>query len=75
MLRRAFDDALPEVVREIEDSVQYMRQNGGDFADAFLPYSLLGQITVHFLKESGGLDRAQAIEYVRHNPKSVDPKF
>lgn len=75
VLRRAFDDALPEVVREIEDSVQYMKQNGGDFAEAFLPYSLLGQITVRSLTESGGLDRAQAIEYVRRNPKSVDPRF
>jgi hypothetical protein len=75
VLRRAFDDSLPEVVREIEDSVQYMKQNGGDFADAFLPYSMLGQITVRFLTESGGLDRTQAFEYVRRNPKSVDPKF
>lgn len=75
VLRRAFDDSMAEVVREIEDSLQYMKQHGGDFADAFLPYSWLGQITVRFLTESGGLDRAQAIDYVRRNPRSVDPKF
>ena len=75
VLRRAFDGALPQVVHELEDSLQYMKQNGGDFADAFLPYSMLGQITVNFLTESGGLDRAQAIDYVRRNPRSVDPKF
>jgi hypothetical protein len=75
VLRRAFEDALPQVVREIEDSLQYMKQNGGDFADAFLPYSMLGQIAVGFLTESGGLDRAQAIDYVRRNPRAVDPKF
>ena len=75
VLRRAFDDSLPQVVREIEDSVQYMNQHSVDFADAFLPFSSLGQVTVDFLIQSGGLERAQAIDYVRHNPKSVDPKY
>ncbi len=75
VLRRAFDDSMAQVVGEIEDSLQYMKQHGGDFADAFLPYSWLGQITVRLLTESAGLDRAQAIDYVRRNPRSVDPKF
>lgn len=75
VLRRAFDDSMPQVVREIEESAQYMTQHGGEFADAYLPYTSLGQVTVRFLMESGGLDRAQALDYVRNNPKAVDPKY
>jgi len=79
VLRKAFDDSLAEVVREIEESVQYMDQKqppeGRGFAKAFLPYTWLGQLTVRFLMESGGLDRAQAMDYVRRNPQAVDPKF
>lgn len=75
LLRKAFDDSLAEVVGEIEESVQYQKQHGGSFAAAFLPYSWLGQLTVRFLMESGGLNRAQAIDSVRRNPQVVDPKF
>ena len=75
-VRKAFDDSLAEVVREIEESVQYMNAHPKvSFAEAFLPYSWLGQPTVRFLMESGGKDRAQAVELVRSNPKTVDPKF
>jgi hypothetical protein len=75
LLHRAFDDSLPEVVREIEESAQYMNQHNGDFADAYLPYTSLGQVTLRFLIESGGLERAQAIEYVRLHPEAVDSKY
>ncbi|MCY1022842.1 hypothetical protein [Pyxidicoccus sp. MSG2] len=78
LLRKAFDDSLAEVVREIEESVQYMEKQPSaerSFAKAFLPYSWLGQPTVLFLMDSGGLDRAQAIDSVRRNPAAVDPKF
>ncbi|HYI00919.1 NIF family HAD-type phosphatase [Hyalangium sp.] len=75
VLRRAFEGSMTQVVREIEESVQYMNQHGGDFADAYLPYTSLGQITVELLTGSAGLDRPQAIDYVRRNPRSVDPKF
>jgi hypothetical protein len=73
-LRRAFDGAMPAVVRELEESVQYMNTRGVDFADAYLPYTGLGQITLQFLVDSG-LDRAQAIDYIRRNPSAVDPKY
>jgi hypothetical protein len=75
MLRRAIDGAMPAVVREIEDSVRYMDQHGGDFAEAYLPFTSLGQVTVRYLIDSGGLDQAQAIDYVRRNPTAVDPKY
>jgi hypothetical protein len=74
-LRKAFDDSLAQVVREIEESAQYMNQKGVGFSRAFLPYSWLGQLTVRFLMESGGMDRAQAMDAVRGNPQIVDPKF
>ncbi|WP_157232142.1 NIF family HAD-type phosphatase [Hyalangium minutum] len=74
-VRKAFDDSLAEVVRELEESAQYMNQKGVGFSRAFLPYSWLGQLTVRFLMESGGLDRAQAIDSVRSNPETVDQKF
>lgn len=77
VVRRAFDDSLPQVVREIEESVQYMNQHlhGRDFSRAFLPYTWLGQLTVRFLMESGGMERARAIDFVRNNPQAVDSKF
>ncbi|MDC0715089.1 NIF family HAD-type phosphatase [Stigmatella sp. ncwal1] len=78
LLRKAFDDSLAEVVREIEESVQYMEKQPPakrSFAKAFLPYSWLGQPTVRFLMDNGGLDRAKAIDAVRSNPAIVDSKF
>lgn len=74
-LRRAFEQAMPTVVREIEDSVRDMDARGVSFAEAYLPYTSLGQVTVQFLVDSGGFDRAQAIEYVRRNPQAVDPRY
>lgn len=74
-LRRAFEQAMPIVVQEIEDSVRYMDAQGTGFAEAYLPYTSLGQITVQFLVDSGGFDRARAIEYVRRNPQVVDPRY
>ncbi len=74
-LRRAFEQAMPIVVREIEDSVRDMDARGVSFAEAYLPYTSLGQVTVQFLVDSGGFDRAGAIEYVRRNPQVVDPRY
>ncbi|MFY0526660.1 NIF family HAD-type phosphatase [Archangium gephyra] len=74
-LRRAFEQAMPTVVQEIEDSVRYMDAQGTGFAEAYLPYTSLGQVTVQFLVDSGGFDRARAIEYVRRNPQAVDPRY
>jgi hypothetical protein len=73
-LRRAFEGAMPAVVRELEESVQYMNAHGIDFADAYLPYTSLGQVTLRFLIDSG-LERAQALEYIRRNPSAVDPRY
>ncbi|MFY0563074.1 NIF family HAD-type phosphatase [Archangium lansingense] len=74
-LRRAFEQAMPTVVQEIEDSVRYMDARGVGFATAYLPYTSLGQVTVQFLIDSGGFDRAKAIEYVRGNPQVVDARY
>jgi hypothetical protein len=74
-LRRAFEQALPTVVQELEDSVRDMDARGVAFAEAYLPYTSLGQVTVQFLVDSGGFDRARAIEYVRLHPQVVDPRY
>ncbi|HZI03671.1 MAG TPA: NIF family HAD-type phosphatase [Archangium sp.] len=74
-LRRAFEQAMPTVVQELEDSVRYMDAQGAGFAEAYLPYTSLGQVTVQFLVDSGGFERARAIEYVRRNPQVVDPRY
>ncbi|MGZ3458870.1 MAG: NIF family HAD-type phosphatase [Archangium sp.] len=75
LLRRAFDESLPTVTYELEESVRYMNEHGVDFAEAFLPYTALGQLTVQFLVDSSGFDRARAIDYVRHNPQVVDAHY
>lgn len=75
VLHISFDNSLPSVVREIEDSVEYMNRSNADFADAFLPYTSLGQVTVRFLMDGDRMERGQAIDYVRHHPQSVDSQY
>ena len=75
-LKKAFDLAMPAVVKEIEESVEYMKANPGvDFVTAYLPYSSLGQITVQFLVSSNGWTPEASRAYVRTHPDIVDRKF
>jgi hypothetical protein len=74
-LHTAFDNSLAQVVREIEESVDYMNQNKVTFATAYLPYTSLGQVAVRFLTESGQFGTAQAIEHVRRHPDIVDKSY
>lgn len=72
---RAYDRALEAVVDEIEDSVRYMKAHPGvGFAQAYLPYTTLGQLAVGWLRSSG-LGEKKAISYVRAHPELVDEKF
>jgi len=73
-LKKAFEQTLPEVVTEIEDSLRWAKQNKATFATAFLPYSQLGRIAVDFLRGAGMSERA-AIVYVRTHPEIVDRAF
>jgi hypothetical protein len=73
-LKKAFEQTLPEVVTEIEDSVRWAKQNKVSFATAFLPYSQLGRVAVDFLRGAGMSERA-AIVHLRTHPEIVDRDF
>jgi len=75
-LRAAYEGAMPAVVAEIEESVAWQKANEGKtFAEAWLPYSDLGQVTVRLLMQTRSWDAAQARAYVRQNPGIVSAKF
>ena len=61
---------LPAVVREIEQAVAYQREHGGDFVDAFLPYSLAGQLAIEGLVATGASE-AEATAWVREHAARV----
>ena len=73
-LKKAFEQTLPEVVSEIDDSLRWAKQNQVPFATAYLPYSQIGRIAVEFLRGAGMSQRA-AIVHVRTHPEIVDRGF
>jgi hypothetical protein len=75
LARMAYDLQLTEVAAEIVDSIGYAKKNGIPFAQAYLPYSQLGQVAVHWLVVTGTFTRAAAVEYIRRYPDIVDKKF
>ena len=75
-LRAAYEQAMPTVVAEIEDSLRWLQANpGATFNRAWLPYSDLGQIAVRFFVTGRSWDAARAIEYVRTHPETVAESF
>lgn len=75
-LKSAYEGMMGVVQAEILDAAKWMGDGEGrTFALGYLPYSQLGRVAVDFLMETKGLDRAQAIDYVRNNPGVVSPKF
>lgn len=73
--KRAYERALKVVVDEIEESVRYMKAHPGvGFAQAYLPYTTLGQLATQWLRSSG-LGEKKAISYVRAHPDVVDERF
>lgn len=73
-LKKAFEQTLPTVVREVEDSLGYAKQHGVPFAAAYLPYTQIGRVAVDFLRGAGMSERA-AIVHVRTHPEVVDDVF
>jgi hypothetical protein len=71
----AYDRQLPAIAAEIEESAEYAGKNRIPFAMAYLPYTQLGSVALHWLVETGTFNRAQAIEYIRKNPAFVDEAF
>lgn len=74
-LKKAFEGAMPEVIAEIEDSVQYMRDHKRPFAIAYRPFTALGRHAVDALIGANGWTRAQAIDHVRTHPDIVERKY
>jgi hypothetical protein len=74
--RKAYDRQLLKIAEEIEESVTYMNNNPGVyFTRAYLPYTQLGQVALHWLVETGTFTETAAIAYIRKHPNIVDKKF
>jgi hypothetical protein len=74
--KKAYDRQLLEIAAEIEESVEYMNKNPGVyFIQAYLPYTQLGQVALHWLVETGTFTGTAALEYIRKHPDIVDKKF
>jgi hypothetical protein len=74
--RKAYNRQLLKIAAEIEDSVAYMNNNPGvNFTHAYLPYTQLGQVALHWLVETGTFTAAAAIAYIRKHSDIVDKKF
>lgn len=74
-LTLSFEQTLPMVLGEIEESLGYLKTHAGtSFARAYLPYTMLGQVASEALR-SAHLSEAAARAYIRENPAYVDEAF
>ncbi|MCP5054432.1 MAG: hypothetical protein GY940_45110 [bacterium] len=70
-----YDKQLPEIAKEIQESVGYAKKHRVSFVQAYLPYTQLGRVALHWLVETGTFTRPKAVEYIRQNPDCVDRAF
>jgi NLI interacting factor-like phosphatase len=70
-----YDKQLPNIAGEIEESFNYARDHDISFARAYLPYTQMGNVTMHWLVENCFMTIKGAIQYIRKNPDYVDLKF
>lgn len=75
MRKKAYEQAMAQVAREIEGSVAWMKQANVSFVTAYLPYTVLGQHAVDALRTANGWTEAQAVEHVRRHPDVVDESY
>ncbi|MCA9710129.1 MAG: hypothetical protein KDK70_30095, partial [Myxococcales bacterium] len=74
--RKAYDASLRTVVDEIEDALRYMdAHRGTSFADAYLPYTMLGQVAVRWIQASTRSSERAAIAALRAEPGLADADF
>jgi hypothetical protein len=69
--RATLSGELPQAIRDIEESAAYAKRAGVPFADAFLPYSALGRVTVAAVAATQGWTTARAVDWVRAHPELV----
>ncbi len=74
-VREAYALALKRVVDEVVEAADHARGQSVTFAAAFLPYSILGQVTVRWLMEAHDWDEPTAIAFVRAHPEVVEDRF
>jgi hypothetical protein len=76
VLKASYDAAMSVVAAEIEESVAYMKAHSGvHFVQAYLPYTVLGQTAMTFLKTGKGWTDAEARAYLRKHPKIADKRY
>jgi hypothetical protein len=73
-IKKMIDNMLPEVVREVEESLTYMEANKVSFVEAYRPYSMMGRVAVDALMGSGTTFE-KAVELVRTNKELVSDGF
>lgn len=74
-IKAAFDHQLEVVSREIKESAEYARKAKVPFAQSYLPYSMIGETTRHWLIQSNQWSNEQAVQFLREHPQAVDPSF
>jgi hypothetical protein len=74
-VKQAHTRGLKVVVDEIEESLRYTKAHPGvGFAQAYLPYTTLGQLAVRWLRSDGRSEK-KAIAYLRAHPELADERF
>lgn len=74
-VKKAFDEQLPQVAQEIEESVKYQRAHKVSFTTAYLPYTMIGQVSLTWLRKANHWTDVQARDYLRQHPEAADPAF
>lgn len=73
--RASFVETLQIVVDEVLQASELAQSQEISFAQAWLPYSILGQVKVRHLMESRGWSAKTAAEWVRAHPDAIPSRF
>lgn len=67
---------MAKISAEIMDAVAYVESHPkATFAQAYLPYTMIGTTAVQGLMEGNDWSREQAVTYLRENPEAVDKRY
>ncbi len=74
-VKKMYENLLPEIGNEIEESVKYMNANKDvTFNDAYKPYSLQGRVALNSLIASG-LSKIEALKLLRRTKELIQDRF
>lgn len=74
-IKTFYENLLPEVVSEIEETLKYMNTHSHiTFVQAYRPYSLMGRVTLNSMIESG-LPKSKAMKIIREMPTLIEDRF